>query len=387
MITWINFLHLYQPPTQAKETIDRIVEESYALLPRLMRQYPHLRLTINISGSLVELLEIHGYRSLLDEYRELAVAGRIELVGSAMYHPILPLLPEAEIRRQIELQTEISQRVFGAAYHPRGLFLPEMAYSKKVADIAQALGFEWIILDELHFPVGTLENTTRYVIADNGLHVLFRSRTISKTFPPEYICEHRRELDGQTIITAHDGELYGHWHRDDHGYYERVFTDHEITMRTVSEYLDGLTQEVSIVPREASWESSEEELTQHEPYVLWNARDNAIHQELWKLAHFVMETMNTYQDDANFTSARRHADRSLASCAWWWATGAKLGAFGPICWNPTEIEKGSREMLLALRSLEILPLETRLRAEAMQRNVSQLVWETHWKMDTGLIVG
>jgi predicted glycosyl hydrolase (DUF1957 family) len=381
MITWINFLHLYQPPTQAKETIDRIAEESYALVPRLMGRYPKLRLTVNVSGSLLEILEIHGYRTLLDEYRELAASGRIELVASAMYHPILPLLPEAEIRRQIGLQTEISQRIFGAAYHPKGLYLPEMAYSKKVADVAEALGFEWIILDEMHFPgfpASAPDNTTRYVIADSGLRVLFRSRAISKTFPPEYISGHRHELDGQMIITAHDGELYGHWHTDDRGYYERAFTDPETVMLTVSEYLETLEREESVVPREASWESSEEELAQHEPYILWNARENAIHQMLWKLCSFVIETVDAHQSDANFASARRHVDRSLASCAWWWATGARLSAFGPASWNPTEIEKGAREMLLAIRSLETLPLETRLRAEAMQREVSQLVWERHW---------
>jgi len=385
MITWINFLHLYQPPTQSKRVIDQTVSESYALIPRLLRQYPRLRATVNFSGSLLELLETYGYRSLLDEYRELAALGRIELVGSAMYHPILPLLSEAEIRRQIALQTEISRRIFGASYHPKGFYFPEMAYDRKTADIVRALGFEWIILDEAHFPSGKPDTAVRYTIADNGLSVLFRDRTLSKTFPPEHIFEHRRELEGRTLIVAHDGELYGHWHKDDRGYYERAFTDPGVTMLTVSEYLDTLTREEMVAPREASWESSEEELSLGEPFILWNARGNAIHQALWAFVRFVVDMVTAHPDDANFVSARRHADRGVASCAWWWATGAKLSAFSPVCWNPTEIEKGAQELLSAVRSFGTLPLKTRLKAESMYADLSRLIWEAHWKGDAAVL--
>jgi predicted glycosyl hydrolase (DUF1957 family) len=381
MIQWINFLHLYQPPTQSKEIVDQIVRESYALLPKLLRQYPRLCFTINFSGSLLELLETHGYQSLLDEYRELAMQGRIELVGSAMYHPILALFPAEEIRRQIMLHEEINQRIFGEAYHPKGFFIPEMTYSKKVADIVQSLGFEWLILDEFHFPQGKPKSDIRYTIESNGLQVLFRNRTFSKTFPPEYIVKHRKEIENQSIIIAHDGELYGHWHKDDKGYYAKAFTDPTITLATVSQYLSQLKYDEEVVPRESSWESIEEDLQAGNPFVLWNATDNAIHQALWKFTLFVIKAVNTHPDDANYTSARRFADRGLASCAWWWATSAKLVATSPICWNPTEIEKGARELSLAIRSLENLPFKTRLKAESMYARLTRLIWETHWKID------
>jgi hypothetical protein len=71
----------------------------------------------------------------------------------------------------------------------------------------------------------------------------------------------------------------------------------------------------------------------------------------------------------------------MASCAWWWSTRVKLIGTAPVSWSPTEIEKGARELILAIRSIEILPLETRLEAEAMYTSLSQLIWETHWKID------
>lgn len=381
MITWINFLHLYQPPTQTKEILDQIVKESYILIPRLMKQYPHLRLTMNFSGSLLELMEIHGYQSILNEYRGLVESGRIELVGSAMYHPILTFFSEEEIRRQITLHTEISQRIFGNSYKPKGFYIPEMTYSKKVADIIYSMGFKWTILDEIHISECKPDNSVRYVIAHNGLHVLFRSRSFSKSFPPEFIIKHRNEIDDQTIIIAHDGELYGHWHKDDHGYYKKAFTDPAIFMSTVSEYMNSLKQEKIFTPREASWESLEEELDEQNPFILWNNSDNMIHEALWKFALFTLETVSTHATDKNYTSARAHADRGMASCAWWWSTKANLIETAPICWSPTDIEKGAREFIFAIRSLTTLPLETRLDAERAYAKISQLIWETHWKFN------
>lgn len=383
MLTWINFLHLYQPPTQTKAVVDQVVLESYALIPQLLRQYPRLRLTVNFSGSLLELLETYGYHALLDEYREYATAGRIELVGSAMYHPILAMLPEEEIRRQIKLHTAISERIFGLAYHPKGFFIPEMAYGKNVADVARTLGFEWTLLDEVHFPNGRRpDNTIRYTIAESGLGVIFRSRAVSKAFPPEYIVNHQQEFDGQSIVTAHDGELYGHWHKDDRGYYERAFSDPEVRLLTVSEYLGELSQTMSIVPRTASWESSEEELRAGEPFILWNARENTIHQSLWEFARFVLRVVQNHREDVQYSVARQYADRALASCAWWWASGAKLSPFSPISWNPTEIEKGAREFLLALRSIKKMNLSTRLEGETMYADLSARIWKTHWEKNS-----
>ena len=378
MITWINFLHLYQPPTQDTSVLDQITRESYARIPQLLRQFPKLKLTINFSGSLLELLQKNGYQPLLDEYKQLVAEKRIELVGSAMYHPILALLPEAEIERQINLQTDISRRIFGDLYNPTGFFIPEMAYSKKIAHVIKKLGFSWIILDEIHMPLGEPDPSIRYSIKENDLIVLFRNRVYSKTFPPEFIITNKDKIPQHIIITAHDGELYGHWHVNDYGYYEKAFTDPTIHLLTVSEYISSLTKSEVIEPREANWESLPDELNQAMPFALWDKRDNKIHELMWKFAYFTIDVINSSTDDKNYTAARTSADRGLASCAWWWATEAKLIATSPICWNPAEIEKGANELLKSLRSLNNLDISTRLEAERQFSEIRSTIWEKHW---------
>ncbi len=379
MLTWINFLHIYQPPTQSNEILDRVVRESYSKIPELLSTYNTLKLTMNISGSLLELLENNKYSDLLEKYKKYISEGRIEIVGSAMYHPILPLLPQEEIRRQIKLHQTIARRLFGDTYKPKGFFLPEMAYSKDVADIIKEFGFEWIILDEIHIPKNEkIHPDIGYSIKDIGLKVLFRNRKVSKTFPPEYIVEHIAEIESP-LITAHDGELYGHWHKNDNGYYEKAFASNQIITKTVSEYFSEQSEYRDIEPRHASWESTEEELELGVSYALWDDPKNEIHVLLTSLKNEVMSILGSATLDPHYESARVFLDRGIASCAWWWATHRKLTDVSPITWNPTEIEKGGQELLNAVRTLKNLSNEKRLRIEQLFSTLREKIWSMHWQ--------
>ena len=57
---WVNFLHIYQPPSQTPEIIRRVTEESYKKIVEQLELAPEGKLTINISGALTELLHKHG---------------------------------------------------------------------------------------------------------------------------------------------------------------------------------------------------------------------------------------------------------------------------------------------------------------------------------------
>ncbi len=380
---WINFLHLYQPPTQSKEILDGVVAESYAKIISLLEEFPNLRLTMNISGSLLELFECYGHEGLIAAFSKLAHAGRIELVGSAMYHPILPLIPETEARAQIELHDSILKKHFGSAYRPRGFYLPEMAYSSDVGRIIADMGFEWIILDEIHAGKEKIDPTMRYRVNDLGdnltLGVIFRNHFVSKTFPPEFILEHSELLAEPYLITAHDGELYGHWHKDDKGFYKKAFTNPHITLITASEYRDELTKEKEIAVMTASWESTTDELAAGIPFALWRDPQNTIHADLWKLAQKSADIIRAHSYDSKSKAAAHRLHRGMASCAWWWASERRLGPFSPVTWNPTEIEKGATELLSAVRTLQHLDPDARLEIEKMFGDLRYNIWNAHWK--------
>ncbi len=376
---WINVLHLYQPPTQTREIIDQVVKESYETILGLLDRYPKLKLTINISGSLLELLMKYNHSSIIDRLRAHAERGAIEFLGSAMYHPILPLLEEKEISRQIHLNNEISKKCFGEAFQPRGFYFPEMAYSCEAGIAIKKAGFAWTILDEIH----TVENTrseSLYVIKENGLGVIFRNSAFSRTFPPESIVQHINKISSSHLITCHDGELYGHWHKDDRGFYEKAFTNLSIETLTVSEYLAHIadTQEPQEIPvRDASWESLPEELAQKIPLGLWQDPKNEIHARLEAFKKQVLIIVEHQQNNRGYTKARHHADRGIASCAWWWASERKIGPFSPVSWNPTEIEKGANELYHAVLSLEKIPEKDLAPIDAEFKNLRALIWQKH----------
>lgn len=58
---WANFFHIYQPPHWPKTIIAKVARESYRPLLKILNRHPHLKITLNISGSLTEQLARNGF--------------------------------------------------------------------------------------------------------------------------------------------------------------------------------------------------------------------------------------------------------------------------------------------------------------------------------------
>ena len=160
-ITWVNFLHIYQPPWQHRGVVEQIASESYEYLFRLLDQYRSFKCTFNVTGSLVEkLAEVRP--DLLEQLKKLVNRGQVELTGSSKYHALLPLLNEREIRRQIELNQDVLARHFDL-HKIKGFYLPEMSYNLKAAKVVKRLGFKWLILDAINLK-DKVETDTLYQI-------------------------------------------------------------------------------------------------------------------------------------------------------------------------------------------------------------------------------
>jgi predicted glycosyl hydrolase (DUF1957 family) len=379
---WVNFLHLYQPPHQDPIVLKKVAKESYHWLYRLLKNNERIKCTVNFAGCLIELLAKNGLEDIIKEYKELAQRGQIELAGTAKYHPILPLLPEGEIIRQIHLNHTLCRSYFGTTYSPKVFFLPEMAYASFLAPILEKLGYEGILLDEISYQGNLLETpiTTAGVIEGTNMKVLFRNRKISKSYVPESLLSvlNDSNSDKAVYITATDAEMYGHQHKDIQKAFERLLKDRRLQTMTVSQWMNQFQDVLSCQPIASSWETSSDDLRNDIPYPLWNDPNNEIHQLLWKLALFSVEMNGIYNGDGKDRWARRHLDRGLASCTWWWAASKKPDAFSPITWNPEEIEKGLENLIKSVRSLSGMPSSEKLKAEDIASKISDRIWETHW---------
>ena len=378
-MTWINFLHFYQPANADDYKIKEALEYSYLRLLRALEEHPEIKFTINISGCLLLRLNLIQ-PDFISRLRKLVNCGQIELVGSAAYHALLPLVSEDEVRRQIKENEEILQKFFGFEFQPRGFFLPEMAYSSGVAKIIKDFGYEWLILDEISGAgrLRQIDNRQIYQDKNSGLKVIFRSREFSSCYVPDNLVDFFKKTD--TVITATDAELYGLRHKDPTGELEKALRDKSWTTKSVSDCIDNSLGAEVIEIVASNWESTEKELRQGEPYALWSGRHNKLQRRLWKLANLASVLIEKYRMDDNYVWARWHLVRGLASCTFWWASSRDFSHnFGPHAWNPDEIERGVNELVRAVRSLhQSTPRRSKIMAEKLYIKIKRLIWKKHW---------
>jgi len=378
-LTWVNFLHIYQPPNQFPEILDNVVKDSYIPLINLAKKYKRFYFTLNINASLTEQLAGRGYGKIISELKKLAERRQIEFTGSAAFHPILPLLPDNEVIHQIEKNDEINREHFGAAYRPKGFYSPEMAYSNRVARIVKKMGYKWLILDEMQADKA-IDFSKKYYIKGLALEVIFRERNLSKSYPPETLLARLDRASGEIVgISATDGEMYGHWHRDENRILQKIIARQNVNILKVSDFLFERSGREYVEPLRSSWESLPEEIAAKNPFALWKDPKNKLHKKLWQFANLAIEVVNKNKKDPNYYWARWHLDRGLASCTFWWCSRRQPSPFCPITWNPDEVEKGLVQLIRSFRSLEKLNAAVKISAEKKYILLQKLIWETHWK--------
>jgi len=381
-MNWINILHIYQPPTQEPVILQQAVEQSYLPLIDFLNKNPHYKITLNICGCLTEMLAKNCHDEILQSLQKLAQRKQIEFTGTAAYHTFLPLLPKEEIVYQIKENENINHKYLGEEYQPVGFFLPELAYGLHVAKIIHELGYKWIILDEIAYPNSQVDFNKIYQIKNLGLDVIFRNKKISNTYVPSTI---NKLMMGKQIptnvITATDGELYGHRHQDIDSDLDKIISDKKNNFLTVTEFIQANKEREQIQPLNSSWESSKKDLQNNCPYHLWHHKNNKIHKYLWKLANMAIESVHQHPKDIENYWARHHLNQGLSSCTFWWASAQDLSEkFGPITWHPDMIERGVDELIRSMRSLVSLDKKVKLKAEKLRLKIKKLIWTKHWKV-------
>lgn len=382
---WLNFLHFYQPANTDKNKILEATEASYERIIRGLEENPNIKFTINISGCLLLRLDDELKRiDLIRRIKRLVLKKQIELVGTAAYHPLLPLIDRRQAKEQIKENENIVKKYFGEKIKLRGFFFPEMAYSISIAKLLKEMGYEWIILDEIsaNGKLNNIDTSLTYNDTNSGLNVIFRDRLLSQTYIPESIINGK--INKELIITGTDAELYGLRHVDEPANFENVLNQANtlgIQTDLISNFIDQSKEKIALNLIESNWESTEKELKEKKPYQLWINSENKIQLRLWDLALFAQELHYKYQSDPNIWWSRWHLVRGLASCTFWWASDRDLRkVFGPIAWNPDQIELGIQELVRSIRDLEkSTNLNEKLEAENKFNEILEIIWKKHWK--------
>lgn len=378
---WVNVFHAYQPPGWDRAVIAKVAAESYRPFFEWLKQHPKIRVTLNISGSLVEQLDQYGMNDITKCISVLAGRGQIELTGSAMYHPIIPLLPESIVRRQILQNTLRIHDAVGDGYAPQGFFPPELAFRQELSRTIVDSGFSWVVLDEISLDgtIGSANLSAFYQTAQTPLYCFFRNRIISDylffSAPLDDPADFWRHLESdgrstETLITAMDLENLGHHRPGLDRYWQTLIENPRVTTMTVSDLLQRLasSQPLRITPRAASWATQPDDLSMDAPYPLWKNPNNPIHHLQWQLTAVLLQEAGTSMY-ADVPAVCERIDRALASDQYWWASATPW-------WDVAIIRRGAGDLLSAIRALHPAP-DVLLRAENLYSAIDDLARRWH----------
>ena len=373
MIYWAQLLHFYQPPNQVPSVLKRICDESYRPLLQVFEEYPTARVTINFNGVLADMLMDCGHKDIIEGLRSLAENGQLEFTGTGKYHPILPLIPKEEVKRQIDLNTQTNRRFFGKAYAPQGFFPPEMCYSQDILQPIVKSGYRWIILSGIacpaEWPMDVIYKVER---EGQNLTLFFRDDVLSNRISfqdleaKEFVA-HLDEWQGKReniyVVTAMDAETYGHhiqdWERTFlakvyeeleppaepfeevkqakalAGQHTALLTNNEaaakIQMVTISQLLDLFPQGQTIEPKPSSWSTTADDMKAGNYYPLWQDKKNEVHHLQWEHLSICIELVNEALQCADNEESRHSAtiargllDLAEHSCQMWWASNRPM---------------------------------------------------------------
>ncbi len=346
---WGQFLHLYQPHGQDPDVLEAIVEQCYRPVLEGIVSREHAKITININASLLELFDEHGYHDLIDMLKQGGSQGNIEFTSSAKYHALLPFLPETEMRRQLATNDETNRQYLGDVYQPRGVFLPEMAYSPEVAPVLDAAGYDWVLLDEIAHKgdTGTIDYTKLYTIKDTNLNVFFRQRRVSNLIMSAVVRSAekleeamREELEtAGYLVTGMDGETFGHHRTGLENLLFEIFDSSAFDLVRISDLLNEYEETEEVEPVASTWASSKKDIDEGVQFLTWNDPDNEIHVLQWKLRDLVLEQFYRLdENDPAFDDLRHKLDYGVASDQFFWASARPW-------WSIEMIEEGAYALL------------------------------------------
>ena len=385
---WINFLHIYQPPTQKPYWIKRVAAESYNKLTKGLLQNKETKTTLNINACLTELLIKNGRQDIVKNIKTLAQRGQIEFTASAKYHPFLPLIPKTEIIRQIRLNTQTNQKYFGRLYQPQGFFSPEMAYSRKIASIAAELGYTWVLADELAYngQVNQMPHDQLFQVQGlKNLYVFFRERDASfkilsaQVFSPKILYDllGQRLKSREYLLTAMDGETFGH-HRP--GLEEMLFqlyAEKKLISLNLSEVFEHFVGAKKVQPLDSTWALMKRDLKNKTPFSRWRNPKNPIHLKQWRLTNLAIREANKISPNKKYYGKiKAMLDRSLHSDQYWWASAQPW-------WSIEMIEGGAKELMETVLAIPTASPGPKAEAKKLYQEIlyASFAWQRSGKVD------
>jgi 4-alpha-glucanotransferase len=236
-IRLILALHNHQPVGNFDHIFQQAFDDSYNPFLEVFSRYESLKMSLHISGSLMEWLAANQ-PAYIDRLADLVDRGQIEIIGGAFFEPILAMIPGRDRVGQIRSYTRWLQNRLGATI--RGMWIPERVWEQSLTGDLVDAGIEYTILDDFHFKAAGLNDSQLYghlITEDEGrsMSVFPGSERLRYLIPfagpeqtVEYLAKMAEAHPNAIAVFGDDGEKFGTWpetkkHVYDEGWLVRFF--------------------------------------------------------------------------------------------------------------------------------------------------------------------
>lgn len=138
----------YDDRRSNERIVHKVAEKSYVptnqKLLELLERHPEFKLSMSITGTVLEQLEQWSPRAL-KSFQELVATGRVEIVAETYHHSLAFFYSLAEFEAQVKMHREKVEKLFGVT--PQVFRNTELSYNNDLATWADRAGYKAILAE------------------------------------------------------------------------------------------------------------------------------------------------------------------------------------------------------------------------------------------------
>jgi alpha-amylase len=138
----------YHDRTSNQRIIHKVAEKSYIPTNKhlldLLERHPEFRLSLSITGTLLEQLR-EWAPEVLASFQALTATGRVEIVAETYHHSLAFFYSRSEFEAQVDMHRRLVEELFGQT--PKVFRNTELAYNNELAMWAESKGYKAILAE------------------------------------------------------------------------------------------------------------------------------------------------------------------------------------------------------------------------------------------------
>lgn len=329
--------------------LDKVATKSYlptnAVLQSLLEEHENFKLSLSLSGTVLEQLETWA-PDVLASFQKLVATGKVEILAETYHHSLAFFYSREEFEVQVKMHTELIKRLFGV--EPTAFRNTELAYNNDVGQWADQAGYRAVITEGWDNVLGWRSpNFTYQPVETESIRLLLKNYKLSddlafrfsnRDWPdwPLTAEKFSHWLDAipsdQPLINLFmDYETFGEHQWEDTGIFDflkefprRFLSTEGNRFMTITEAAESIEPVDYVdVPHTITWADTDRDLTAW----LGNSMQHQAVQQLYELESDITQS----QDESLLQDWRRlqTSDHLYYMCTKWFNDGDVHAYFSP----------------------------------------------------------